>query len=191
MRFSLFVTADHLHGGVHSRHYETLEQQVIAAELHGFAAVWLSEGWSDVPPDLFSTVRLLHRLSAVTDRIDLGALVRLPHPTSRSRLLEALVRLDTLSGGRMRLAVDPGACAPEAALDVALSVAEELREQGKPWLARRVLLVAHESSAAQMPVRLGVINRCSSRATRYRFGLPFTDSAGLAELHSLRRYVSS
>lgn len=150
MRCSLFVPIDSLPDRLRVQAYHAAEQQVIAAELAGFSAVWLADQWLRTPPQLPDALAMLQRLSMVTDRVDLGVILRLPPGPLRPRLQHELLRLDDLSGGRLRVALDlRGGSAEERAAGLTLleTLAERLGARQAPGLARRVALIADDAAA--------------------------------------------
>ncbi|NTU84594.1 MAG: LLM class flavin-dependent oxidoreductase [Chloroflexales bacterium] len=119
MRIALLVPHDRLPVQLRSPGYRDLENQVVAAELHGLSAVWLTDAAVVPAPQRLPTLRLLEHLSAVTDRIDLGLVLRLPPEPLRPLLAEQIAALDERSDGRARLALE---CLPGDDLEAALAL---------------------------------------------------------------------
>lgn len=156
MRCSLFVPVANLAHYLHSKAYIPLEQQAIAAELAGFSAVWIADQWTRVPPRLPTALALARQLSVVTDRVDLGLVLRLPPPSLRAALITELCSLDDLSSGRIRVAFDLrglNAAEHEAGLALLETLAEALMLRQHPTLARQLALVAEE--IAVVPAAVG------------------------------------
>jgi alkanesulfonate monooxygenase SsuD/methylene tetrahydromethanopterin reductase-like flavin-dependent oxidoreductase (luciferase family) len=150
MRFSLFVPPQRVPGQLRTPGYRDLENQVVAAEIHGLSALWLAEATNVAAPQRPTTLRMLDHLSAITDRIDLGLLLRLPPAPLRSRLAEQIGALDDRSEGRTRLAL---ACQPEDDLDAALALLAHagalIGADRAPRPAERLQLRADATSAAR------------------------------------------
>jgi alkanesulfonate monooxygenase SsuD/methylene tetrahydromethanopterin reductase-like flavin-dependent oxidoreductase (luciferase family) len=86
-----------------------VEEQVIAADRLGFAAIYLAEHHFTEYGRMPAPLAFLARLSALTEHIDLGAaVVEAPyyHPL---RLAEEAALVDRMSGGRLRLGIGSGA----------------------------------------------------------------------------------
>jgi hypothetical protein len=123
---------------------------VITAELTSFSAVWLADQWVSAPPRLPEALSLARQLSVVTDRIELGLILRLPPLPLRSTLREQLVELDKLSDSRLRVALDLRGASLEdhaAGLDLLGELINALGACRTPLLARRLQLVADETTA--------------------------------------------
>jgi alkanesulfonate monooxygenase SsuD/methylene tetrahydromethanopterin reductase-like flavin-dependent oxidoreductase (luciferase family) len=109
MRFSLFYNCDIAPGKDVPELYREIEAQAIAADRLGFDAIWLAEHHFADYGRLPAPLTFLARLSAVTERLDLGtAIAQAPyyHPL---RLAEEAALIDVLSGGRLRLGIGSGA----------------------------------------------------------------------------------
>ncbi len=109
MKFSLFFNFDALPELDTPSLLAQIEEQVIAADRLGFAAIYLAEHHFTEYGRMPAPLTLLARLSALTEHIDLGvAVVEAPyyHPL---RLAEEAALLDRLSGGRLRLGIGSGA----------------------------------------------------------------------------------
>lgn len=156
MRCSLFVPADTLPDRLRSRAYVPVEQQAVAAELAGFSAVWLTDQWISVPPRLPNALPLIRQLGVVTDRIDLGMILRLPPAHLRAALIRELIALDEFVAGRLRVALDlRGLNAGDHDLGLALldTLAEPFGARRALNPARRLALIADENAA--LPAGLG------------------------------------
>lgn len=108
MRFSLFYNFDVTAGQFVPGLYPIVETQAILADQMGFDAVWVAEHHFALYGRLSSPLLFLSRLSALTERIALGAAVveaPLCHPL---RLAEEAALLDVLSRGRLRLGIGSG-----------------------------------------------------------------------------------
>jgi alkanesulfonate monooxygenase SsuD/methylene tetrahydromethanopterin reductase-like flavin-dependent oxidoreductase (luciferase family) len=151
MRFSLFAPADQPPAALRSQSFVAIENQAVAAEIAGFSALWLADQWLRIPPRLPAALGLIQQLSVVTDRIDLGVVIRLPPAALWARLLNELHRLDDLASGRVRVALDlrdAGAVASAEAIgDLLDAISERLDARGTPSLARRLSLLADPRSA--------------------------------------------
>jgi alkanesulfonate monooxygenase SsuD/methylene tetrahydromethanopterin reductase-like flavin-dependent oxidoreductase (luciferase family) len=153
MRFSLIYLPDMLPTSLADPQYAQLEQQVLAAELSGFAAVWLSEPAVGTSVPGSRVFRIVQHLSSITDRLDLGVHTLLPDPLLFSRWAAELLRLDDLSGGRCRLVLDgPFDAQRDAAAASAPAWLEALVQQlgidraFRP--AQRLLFVASDAGSA-------------------------------------------
>ncbi|NTU82461.1 MAG: LLM class flavin-dependent oxidoreductase [Chloroflexales bacterium] len=150
MRLSLLVPHERLPAQLRSPGYRDLENQVIAAELHGLSAVWLADATAIPALQRLPTLRILDHLSAVTDRIDLGLRLRLPVAPLRPLLAEQIGALDERSEGRARLALE---CLPGDDLDAALALLAHAGSlmglEHTPRPAERLQLRADAASAAR------------------------------------------
>lgn len=109
MKFSLFFNFDALPELGTPALLAQVEEQVIAADRLGFAAIYLAEHHFTEYGRMPAPLTFLARLSALTSRIELGtAVVEAPyyHPL---RLAEEAALVDRLSGGRLRLGIGSGA----------------------------------------------------------------------------------
>jgi alkanesulfonate monooxygenase SsuD/methylene tetrahydromethanopterin reductase-like flavin-dependent oxidoreductase (luciferase family) len=109
MYFSLFYNFDLLPGQFAPSLYPRVETQAILADQLGFDAIWVAEHHFALYGRLASPLLFLSRLSALTERIGLGAaVIEAPyyHPL---RLAEEAALADVLSNGRLRLGIGSGA----------------------------------------------------------------------------------
>jgi hypothetical protein len=162
MRVSLFAPADRPPTALRSHAFVAIENQAVAAELAGFSALWLADQWLRIPPRLPAALGLIQQLSVVTNRIDLGVVLRLPPATLWAHLLDELRRLDDLASGRVRVALDlrdAGAVASAEAISELLdAISERLDAHRTPSLPRRLSLLADPVSAATAGTRgLGLL----------------------------------
>ncbi|MEI7772656.1 MAG: LLM class flavin-dependent oxidoreductase [Chloroflexales bacterium] len=152
MRVSLFAPADQPPTALRSQAFVAIENQAVAAEIAGFSALWLADEWLRIPPRLPVALGLIQKLSVVTDRIDLGVVIRLPPAALWARLLDELRRLDDLASGRVRVALDlrdaDTVASAEAINDLLDAISERLDAHGTPSLPRRLSLLADPLSAA-------------------------------------------
>lgn len=141
MRISLLVPHDRLPAQLRSPGYRDLENQAVAAELHGLSAVWLTDAAVAPVPQRPPTLRLLEHLSAVTDHIDLGLVLCLPPEPLRPLLDEQIAALDARADGRVRLTLECGSGDDLAAALALFAHIGVLMGLGRdPRLAERLLL---------------------------------------------------
>jgi hypothetical protein len=162
MRVSLFAPADQPPTALRSQSFVAIENQAVAAELAGFSALWLADQWLRIPPRLPAALGLIQQLSVVTDRIDLGVVIRLPPAALWGQLSDELRRLDDLASGRVRVALDlrdTGASASSSAIGALLdTISAQLDARGTPSLPRRLSLLADPASAVAAGARgLGLL----------------------------------
>jgi alkanesulfonate monooxygenase SsuD/methylene tetrahydromethanopterin reductase-like flavin-dependent oxidoreductase (luciferase family) len=110
MRFSLFFNVDGTPEQMPASLYRAVERLVCLADTHAcFLNAWVAEHHFALFGRLPAPLLLLSRLSALTQRIDLGAaVVEAPH-YHPLRLAEDAALVDVFSQGRLRLGVGSGA----------------------------------------------------------------------------------
>jgi alkanesulfonate monooxygenase SsuD/methylene tetrahydromethanopterin reductase-like flavin-dependent oxidoreductase (luciferase family) len=153
MRFSLIYQPEIMPTSLADPQYAYLEQQVLAAELSGFAAIWLSEPIPGASTAGSRALRIVQHLSSITDRLDLGLHTSLPDALVFNRWAADLLRLDDLSGGRCRLALTGPLEAQRDASAVAVppwlnELARQLGFDRALRPAQRLLFVATDAVAA-------------------------------------------
>lgn len=138
MRFSLAVPLER-DTKRQIRSYEQIEQLALALEIYGWSTIWLHTYPEEYLNQAQSLLRALQLLCNVTDRIDLGAIVRLPSSEQEDSFFEDLKRIDDLSSGRIRIAI----IAKEAeSLSFARRASRVLELDGSAWQARRIQIVS-------------------------------------------------
>jgi alkanesulfonate monooxygenase SsuD/methylene tetrahydromethanopterin reductase-like flavin-dependent oxidoreductase (luciferase family) len=106
MRLSIFTHLDPSGRNQRSTWLNNLESLAVAADLFGFDTIWVGGHEPLLAGNNQEILQALWRLSAVTSRIMLGGRVAVRSPQELEQLQHEITLLTTVSGGRIRLALD-------------------------------------------------------------------------------------
>ncbi|NTV65526.1 MAG: LLM class flavin-dependent oxidoreductase [Oscillochloris sp.] len=147
MHFSLFVPADRAMGRLRSHAYIAVENQAVTADLAGFSTFWLADPWTQPTNRLPTALGVIKQLTVVTERINLGVLLRPPSSSLHRCLCDELAHLHEIAGGRLQVALDlrnTSLAETKSGLDLLDRIAQALGFRSA-YLAQRLRLLADDA----------------------------------------------